>query len=235
MEDEAIYAGETKEKETDCPRDFQKEVSVAVAVALATPGALLPVDNKEGVSAGKSQSAKGSPPLEPWSGRSNQSDNEELNVEEMAAQQLKDNVMRSKNLENALHTVERAVMQNMYHAKQLRYRGLPNATYVPSSDATPVHNGNRGNDYIPPPSPLSPNMGQEVSSPMSPHSPSLAWSEGGGPNGNSQAGEVANNEGAGSVSDLGEKSRLVPLFDFLCSETKGRTVICFAIFLSDLI
>lgn len=208
---------------------------MSVAVALATPGALLPVDNKEGSS--KETGGKGgmsgnrstsSPPVEPWSGRSNNSELDELTVEEMAAQQLKDNVMKSKNLDNALHTVERAVMQNMYHAKQLRYRGLPNAVDVPSSHSIDINannvnsGGERNRDYIPPPSPMSPM--QEVGSPNSPSTG--AYAEGGATSaavGGNQIGDQVNNEGC--VSDAGgEKSRLLPLFDFMCFETRGRTI-----------
>lgn len=274
-----MYAGESKEKEFDGPREFQKEVSVAIAVALASPGALLSVDSKEnegssnkaGGGGGKSNQldgfssssgGRGSPPVEPWSSRSVNSEADEPTMEEMAQHQMKANVMSSKQLENALHTVERAVMQNMYHAKQLRYRGLPNATEITTSSSLSASDGgmnaisvnqvshsggisaassiNNGGG-APPGSPATPAnlVLHELNSPTASQSHSLPWSEGNNNNnsnnGLASAGGVGNDQrnpsGGGDATSVNElfmagesKSRLMPLFDFICTETKGRTV-----------
>jgi hypothetical protein len=260
-----MESGESKEKEyNEGPREFQREVAVAVDVALATPGALLQIENKEGTSKGVvvtkpsgggggaadggGGGGRGSPG-EPWSARSTNSDADEPTIEEMAAQQLKSNVLKSKQLENALHTVERAVMQNLYHSKQLRYRGLPSAievssnTHMSSPSAVSISNpssSNNNNNFIPPPSPLSPS--QDLNSPLPQHSPSiLGWSDGGNhhnASGLSGSGAPPGTAGGGGVNDqrnpalevvslseAGEpKCRLLSLFDFICPETRGRTV-----------
>jgi hypothetical protein len=274
-EEEAIILGESKEKDSDGPRELQKEVSVAVDAALAAPGALLPLDtdsNKSdgtGIGFNLSSGRKSSPRTnEPWSGASSGSENggydNEPTIAEVTAQQLKTKVMTSKNLEMSLHTVERAVMQNMFHAKQLRYRGLPNAADDEDSDL--VFGGPSNFAASPSSSPLSPapaSPAQTQVVPVLPSTPAAPpntlepvaqqTTEGGGGEGGgdtngqspgqaasepisplpappqpsnhrlNQAQKAANVYVDSSTNEEG-KSRLSPLFDFICPESKGRII-----------